>query len=297
MRRGTRNRLQDKLTQLATCCVEQWKSAPSAKAIIIVSEHTKSISWPMFLLGAGVFLTLTFTFLMPGVSNPLAGAPLLVFWAVHIFGALILLQLAQMALMWIPSLSLQKPWVQIVLSGFIGGVLFVPLALGFDQLFGIADISDDRLESTAMRLWSELTGAVPIVMLVWVGLNATRLVQVQPIVPDQDRTEAVMPAFWARVPKEIGRDLVALSAELHYMKVHTTNGSALVLYRFGQAVQELDMQAAGQQIHRSHWVAHARVENVTRKGQGAICTTITGLELPVSRQHRRTLEAALKSAA
>jgi DNA-binding LytR/AlgR family response regulator len=84
---------------------------------------------------------------------------------------------------------------------------------------------------------------------------------------------------------------VALSAELHYLRLRTAAGEVLILYPFGKAVAELGEHGLGLQIHRSHWVAAAHVRRVDRRGQGALCTLSTGLTLPVSRQYRAGLLA------
>ena len=78
---------------------------------------------------------------------------------------------------------------------------------------------------------------------------------------------------------------------LHYLRLRTTAGEALVLYPFGKAVADLTEAGVGLQIHRSHWVATAHVGRVVRRGQGALCTLSTGLTLPVSRQYRAPLLA------
>ncbi|MEM8997713.1 MAG: LytTR family DNA-binding domain-containing protein [Acidobacteriota bacterium] len=91
------------------------------------------------------------------------------------------------------------------------------------------------------------------------------------------------------LPAALGRDVAALSSQLHYLEVHTTRGRALVLYNLKDAVDELERVLDGLQIHRSHWVADAHVRRLTRRSGGWICELNTGLELPVSR--RRAADA------
>jgi DNA-binding LytR/AlgR family response regulator len=104
--------------------------------------------------------------------------------------------------------------------------------------------------------------------------------------------EPAEPSLWLRVPRNIGRDLVALSAELHYIRVRTAAGEALILHPFGRAVAELAGTGTGLQIHRSHWVVLAHVQRIDRRDQGALCLLSTGATLPVSRQYRAALQAA-----
>ncbi len=231
--------------------------------------------------------------LMPGISNTLTGGLLVLFWGVHVVLALLILQSVQMVLMNFPAVSSLSPWWQVALSGLIGAVLFAPVASLLDQIFGVAAVTDDASEAFSERLLNEFTGLVGILLMVWVGLNATRLVQIQPVARATAPAHNAHPDFWDRVPKAIGRDLVALSAELHYMRVYTMQGDALVLYPFGRAIVQLDNVIDGVQIHRSHWVTLVHVVDVSRNGRGGVCHTAIGLDLPVSRQRRQAFEAAL----
>ncbi|MEO1154866.1 MAG: LytTR family DNA-binding domain-containing protein [Pseudomonadota bacterium] len=265
---------------------------------IAMQHYSTMTSWPRFLTGAGILLSVTFTMLMPGTSDGLSGGALFLFWTAHVFGALLILQSVQMGLARIPSASALSPWVQVAVSGLIGAVLFTPLAGLMDWMFRISETTDDHPKTLTELVVSEFTGLVGPVTVVWVGLNATRLVGVRSV-KQQERTapEVGQPAFWDRVPSAIGRDLVALSAELHYVRVHTTKGEALVLFPFGQAVKQVEQSNAGLQIHRSHWVALAHVDEVRRIGQGGVCAMASGLELPVSRRHWKTLSSGLASEA
>lgn len=72
--------------------------------------------------------------------------------------------------------------------------------------------------------------------------------------------------FWSRLPPELGRDILALRAQEHYVAVTTTQGSALVLCRFGDALREVD-DLDGLCVHRSHWIARRAVaEKVPERG-------------------------------
>ena len=82
----------------------------------------------------------------------------------------------------------------------------------------------------------------------------------------------------SRLPRRIGTDIVAISAELHYLRVYTRNGEALILMSFGRAVEALGV-IPGQAIHRSHWIALAHIATLDSDGDRVICRLDTGLEL------------------
>ena len=100
------------------------------------------------------------------------------------------------------------------------------------------------------------------------------------------------PAFLARIPAKLGRDLLALEMEDHYVRVHTAEGSDLILMRMRDAVTEL-AGLEGLQVHRSYWVAAAAVAGVERKPDGKMTLLLSnGLRVPVSRSYAADVRAA-----
>jgi len=100
-----------------------------------------------------------------------------------------------------------------------------------------------------------------------------------------------LPAFHRRIPPHLGQDLLALTAEDHYLRVVTSAGSDLILMRLSDALAELGEQA-GLQVHRSWWVAHGAVQALERS-QGRLSLKLkNGLEVPVSRTHAAAVRAA-----
>ena len=100
------------------------------------------------------------------------------------------------------------------------------------------------------------------------------------------------PAFLARIPAKLGRDLLALEMEDHYVRVHTPEGSDLILMRMRDAVAELT-GLEGLQVHRSYWVAAAAVTGVERKPDGKLTLRLSnGLRVPVSRSYAADVRAA-----
>lgn len=98
-------------------------------------------------------------------------------------------------------------------------------------------------------------------------------------------------AFRERLPFKYQKaDIHALSAEDHYLRVHTSAGQTLVLMRLYDAIRELD-GIEGSQVHRSWWVAKDAVRNVMR-GDGRLTLDIKGeVEAPVSRSYAKVLKA------
>lgn len=92
--------------------------------------------------------------------------------------------------------------------------------------------------------------------------------------------------FLQRLPATVSPDeVIALKAEQHYIKVFTANRSFMTLYRFSDAVAELD-PAAGQQVHRSYWVRSSAICAVRREAGKYSVELTSGLLVPISAANR-----------
>lgn len=98
--------------------------------------------------------------------------------------------------------------------------------------------------------------------------------------------------FLERLPAKIrGGVIWAVSAEDHYLRIHTSKGSDLILMRLGDAITELE-GLEGAQTHRSWWVAREAVESAKRDGDKVTLTLKGGAEAPVSRPNIKPLREA-----
>ncbi len=98
------------------------------------------------------------------------------------------------------------------------------------------------------------------------------------------------PALRQRQDHE-GALLYAVSAEDHYLRLHTPKGSDLILMRLADAIAELG-GIEGAQTHRSWWVAREAVESARRDGERVVLLLKGGVEAPVSRPNVRPLREA-----
>jgi hypothetical protein len=101
--------------------------------------------------------------------------------------------------------------------------------------------------------------------------------------------EAPPPAFLQRVPIRLqGADLYAVEAQDHYLRLHTSKGSDLILMRLSDAIAELE-GIEGAQVHRSWWVARESIAEAERGDGRATLTLKDGSQVPVSRTYARML--------
>lgn len=95
------------------------------------------------------------------------------------------------------------------------------------------------------------------------------------------RTE-VHSQFFNRLPVSLGKDLISIQAQDHYLKVTTLRGSEMILMRMADACIELS-EFNGLQVHRSWWVAKKHVEAFDKAAGKGLLKLSNGEEVPVSR--------------
>lgn len=137
----------------------------------------------------------------------------------------------------------------------------------------------------------EWYGQTVLVSLVYVALYGVFRARAEPAAGVRDGVGPDTPRILRRLPPRLGQDLLCLSMEDHYVRLHTVKGSALVLMSLSQAVEEVG-ELEGLQVHRSWWVARHAVEGVIEDGRKVRIRLRGGIEAPVSRASVARLRAA-----
>jgi hypothetical protein len=268
-------------------------------------------SWLRYLICAWILLSLGLAILDPSASRGLDFFLRLLFWLAHVGGGIVILEAVQIALGKTALVDRLHPWAQVLLAGVIGA--FFLTAFSFfvlDPLFARSgpEAGDDGF--TLTEFVSEFRFSASAAVLFWLLLNGPRLLTIANQ-QETDRTLATsdpedvqalktegrdnteLQQLLSKLPPSIGVDLVALSAELHYLRVYTVKGNALILMSFGKAIQAV-MRVRGVAVHRSHWVAVDHIHEVQTQGGRVLCQMSTGLVLPVSRSGRAPLKLAVE---
>lgn len=92
----------------------------------------------------------------------------------------------------------------------------------------------------------------------------------------------VRPRLLDSLSAQFREPIVALQSEDHYVRVHGADGSELVLMRLRDAIAALD-GVAGEQVHRSWWVAQSAVAELERDGRVWSLRLVTGARAPIAR--------------
>lgn len=90
-----------------------------------------------------------------------------------------------------------------------------------------------------------------------------------------------------RLPPALGLDLIAVRAELQYVRVYTTRGDALILGALKDITEEYESE--GQLVHRSWWISNEHVRALRRRGTRYMLTLSNGLDVPVSRRRQSSI--------
>lgn len=93
----------------------------------------------------------------------------------------------------------------------------------------------------------------------------------------------------AKLRPEVRGPILAVQAEAHFIRVHTTRGEDLVHHRFGDAVSALSA-LPGKRVHRSWWVASGAIDPHLSTSSQLILSN--GLRVPVGRTYKLDAQRA-----
>ena len=259
------------------------------------------------LVLVAAILSLLFTVVEPAASAGLGFWARLSFYVLHIGIGLLAILLASCCLrFW--RLAQLPTVISLGVTGVIGAVMAAPLYCAIELLYP-PEVIDDSLDVFGKQGWwqaivAEFLQVSPVMLASWYSVNLPFLLdkprllnEVDADVPDGSPDEFDLEAserqrrldhLYQRLPEVLGRDLVAISSDLHYLNVHTTLGKILVLGSlkyYAEALADIGMQ-----VHRSNWVAKAHIVKVYVAGAEAFCLMSNGMKVPISRNKRKEVK-------
>lgn len=96
--------------------------------------------------------------------------------------------------------------------------------------------------------------------------------------------------FTARLPRPVEGRLLCLEMQDHYLVVHSTSGTTMILCRMEDAARELE--GIGRRVHRSWWVATEAIAGIEREGQRILLRLSDDRRVPVGRSYQPKLREA-----
>lgn len=100
-----------------------------------------------------------------------------------------------------------------------------------------------------------------------------------------------VPKLATRLPARLGKVILCLEMEDHYVRVHTALGDAMIHMRMADAALELE-GVEGMLVHRSYWVAREAIAGWSRDGKTLTLQLSNGKTVPVARDRQALVRAA-----
>lgn len=163
-------------------------------------------------------------------------------------------------------------------AALIGAVLLFTIAL--QLILSAASIPGSSPSFDLLLFQVSLVAALFYAAIRFVG--SPRRVGVAVSETPQVSSSEGQPRLMQRLPATFGDRLICMNMEDHYLRVHGPSGSALILMRMRDAVDEMD-GIDGAQISRSWWVARDAIRRVVRDGRSVKFELENGVAAPVAR--------------
>lgn len=110
-----------------------------------------------------------------------------------------------------------------------------------------------------------------------------------PKAKEPEKQEPQPPRFVARLKKDIGNQIWAVSQDGHFIRVYGEKGEDRILYRFSDAVHDLRV-FNGTRVDLDHWVLSEAIEKTEKVGDSYEVVLKNGKRFPVSESYRRVLQ-------
>lgn len=300
------------------------------KMFTSILQLKNAFTWQYFLW-ITIFLTLLFTFLNPAATTGASFLTRMIVWFFQIGLAFCVLIATHIAIQKSSRLNFLGPWLKTVISGVLGSLIFTPFAMvidiagGLDEWTGFADF-----KNLLLFILDESSSLVAPITIIWLAVNAPRIMQLnfEDIEKENNVRERVAHdsnsegtknvsqaqldlsqrdiqiteesngrSFFSFLPENIGKDIIYLKSELHYLRVVSTAGDCLILFNLKDAITQIEPKIKGLQTHRSYWVASKHHQAIVRKKGQSYVRTKQDLLVPISRRNVTNVKKYFSTAA
>lgn len=219
-------------------------------------------------------------------SDPLGDVSLgdaALFWSCRLAGVAISLVLADWLLAQLLPMQLNSPpWLKpAVLSILIAAIPMTLVEIALETIIPQNAAYDDSVLREQAPLLAALTEyltvlsiVLPINILLWFFIDRRTTANKSSDAPST-------PEFLRKARGISIDDVIALSADGHYVNVVTSEGKELIYCRFRDAIKDMPT-SIGTQVHRSWWVADAAVTAAVRGERRYQLKLRNGELIPVS---------------
>lgn len=255
------------------------------------------------LLFVGAIMVMLFTLIKPEASQGLGFISRFVYWSLHIGIGLLAIIVSSYTVRFWPTQKLSTLML-VTLTGIGGAIIASPFYYLTGKIYP-CPTPNHWLHIFGHQGWWQGIIAVfieslPIMLFAWYAVNLPLLLnkpqvhhpQPEPETSDNDlealKRQRIIQSLYSNLPEALGKDIVAISSDLHYLNVHTTLGKTLILGSLKEYVDAF--QEVGMLVHRSQWVVKAHIVKVYITGDESYCLMSNGLKAPVSRSKRKIVK-------
>ncbi|WP_419908633.1 LytTR family DNA-binding domain-containing protein [Hoeflea sp.] len=232
----------------------------------------------MGLFGAGFVIGLTGPF---GTYDVLSAPLRIGYWLVVVIATFWLGHLVSFAVAtWAEACGLGSP-MSVGTGALTASVPVTALLAGFHATI------------FAVSFWTDALRLFPYVAVISIAVAAfAETLAARNVIPADTADARAEPAWLDQLPAHLGRDLILLQAQDHYVRAVTERGETLIRSGIQEAADALG--DFGVRIHRSWWVARKAVRAYRYRKGAPVVVLSNGLELPVGRIYRRSARKALR---
>lgn len=145
----------------------------------------------------------------------------------------------------------------------------------------------------AAEFWADAGRLLPYVLVISVALTLLSDIRSDPAIEPVPRPAPPQaPAWLDQLPAHLGRDLILLQAQDHYVRAETALGDTLIRARLQDAAE--DLGAYGVRLHRSWWVSRSAIRAMLYRNGAPVAVLHDGRVLPVGRTYRRAVREVLR---
>ncbi len=174
-------------------------------------------------------------------------------------------------------------WVGLCLAGWVGGFLsesiidkYLPTLTTSWQVLIVSLVAALFVYTALYTFFPHLHTSLSLISFLYVLVISLAITSVGHAFKKNHSVnvsnESKVPALIDRLPVEMrDAEIYAISAEDHYVKVHTSKGHTMILMRFKDAVRDAS-PLKGLVTHRSWWVAEQGVKSIKKKSRSADLT-------------------------
>lgn len=176
-------------------------------------------------------------------------------------------------------------WIRYGIAGIFAGIP-VGISVWAFQFFLNSQIAPDLDFLIAM-----ISSTIPITFVITMIYASQSKNDTSKLATTESSLSADL--FFNRIPKNLGRDIISLNAQDHYVEIKTTLGSELILMRMSDAMSELT-NVEGFQTHRSWWVAKKHILAVQSNNGKKYLELTNETTVPVSRSFAKNIQSFTK---